>query len=83
MLNPLILFLTVVIDRIFGEPPEKIHPTVLIGKLIAFLEKTLPSSNSKNKFRDFIYGVLVVFIVIFVVFVASMFIERIINSRDQ
>ncbi|AEF95756.1 adenosylcobinamide-phosphate synthase CbiB [Methanotorris igneus] len=83
MLNPLILFLVVVIDRIFGEPPEKIHPTVLIGKLIAFLEKTFPSSNSKNKFRDFVFGSLVVFTVIFVVFVISILIEKIINSIEN
>ncbi|EHP86338.1 adenosylcobinamide-phosphate synthase CbiB [Methanotorris formicicus] len=83
MLNPLILFLAVVIDRVFGEPPEKIHPTVLIGKLIEFLEKTLSSTNSKNKIRDFVFGTLVVFIVISVVSVVSLFIEKMINSIEN
>lgn len=39
MLNPIILFLAIIFDRIIGELPESIHPTVWIGKLIAFFRE--------------------------------------------
>lgn len=35
----LVLILAVLVDRIFGEPPEKIHPVAWIGKLINALKK--------------------------------------------
>ncbi|MFH1774565.1 MAG: cobalamin biosynthesis protein [Methanobacteriota archaeon] len=47
----LILISAVLIDRIFGEPSEKIHPTVWIGKLIDALKKINSSS--------FFYGAFV------------------------
>ena len=35
----LVLILAVLIDRVFGEPPERFHPTAWIGKLTDALKK--------------------------------------------
>ncbi|XRP97137.1 adenosylcobinamide-phosphate synthase CbiB [Methanocaldococcus sp. 16A] len=76
MLNPIILFLTVIFDRIIGELPEKIHPTVWIGNLIAFLENIFKSTNCKNIYRDFLFGILTTTITIGVVGIISIFLEK-------
>lgn len=46
-----VIVAAVLIDFVFGEPPNALHPVVWIGKLIAFLKKLAPKSNKK------IYGV--------------------------
>lgn len=33
--------LTILFDMLFGEPPDKFHPTVWIGKLVSFTERLL------------------------------------------
>ncbi|MGB9854119.1 MAG: cobalamin biosynthesis protein [Candidatus Bathyarchaeales archaeon] len=43
----LILTLALLIDFSFGEPPDKVHPTVWMGKFIAFLKPKLKSRNPK------------------------------------
>ena len=80
MLNPIILFLAIIFDRIIGELPEKIHPTVWIGKLITFLENTFKSTNCKNKYRDFLFGILTTTITISIVGIVAIFIEKFISS---
>ncbi|WP_423792144.1 adenosylcobinamide-phosphate synthase CbiB [Methanocaldococcus indicus] len=80
MINPIILYLAVIFDIVIGELPEKIHPTVLIGKLIYFLEELFPSTNSKNKFRDFIFGCFITLITVLSVFIVSYYIEKVIIS---
>lgn len=37
------LILAVLLDRLFGEPPDKWHPTVWIGNFIAYLDKRISS----------------------------------------
>lgn len=76
MLNPIILFLAIIFDRIIGELPESIHPTVWIGKLIAFLENIFKSTNCKNKYRDFLFGSLATFITLLVVGVIAFFVDK-------
>ncbi|ACV25224.1 adenosylcobinamide-phosphate synthase CbiB [Methanocaldococcus fervens] len=76
MLNPIILILTIIFDRIIGELPEKVHPTVWIGKLISFLENIFKSTNCKNKYRDFLFGSLNTIITIFVVGVVAFYVEK-------
>ncbi len=83
MLNPIILILTIIFDRIFGELPEKIHPVVWMGNIIYFFEKLFKSSNSKNKIRDFIFGVLIVLLVLSVVFAVSYGMEVLINRIPE
>ncbi|MBL7118455.1 cobalamin biosynthesis protein [Candidatus Bathyarchaeota archaeon] len=42
-----ILFLAIIIDLVFGEPPEEMHPTVWMGKYIAKAKN--PALKSKNR----------------------------------
>ena len=43
-----ILFIAALIDITIGEPPNKMHPVVLIGRIIKFFTKII----KKNSFRD-------------------------------
>lgn len=43
--STLILALALIIDQGFGEPPDRFHPTVWIGKVIALLKRKLSSNN--------------------------------------
>ncbi|WNY27391.1 cobalamin biosynthesis protein [Methanolapillus ohkumae] len=47
-----ILLLAVLIDLVLGEPPEKIHPVVWIGKVIQFFKSRIPKNHQK------LYGIL-------------------------
>ncbi len=63
-MNPdlwLILLLAIAIDRIFGEPPGKVHPTVWMGAVIEFFKEK--SFDSKRK--DLFYGIFIFSIVTF------------------
>ncbi len=37
----IVLGLALLFDRLFGEPPDKIHPTIYMGRFIGFLDKKL------------------------------------------
>jgi len=50
------LILAVLIDRLLGEPPDRLHPTVYMGKAIALLRSRLP--------KHFAGGVLLLILVI-------------------
>jgi len=81
MLNPILLILTIVFDRILGELPEKIHPVVMMGNLIYFFEnKIFKSTNSEFKTKDFVLGIFTVFSVLAIVFIASYCAELLINK---
>ncbi|MDK2929001.1 MAG: adenosylcobinamide-phosphate synthase [Methanococcus sp.] len=80
MINPIYLILADFFDRYIGEPPEKVHPVVFIGKLISFFENVFKSTNSVNKNRDLIFGFLNVVLVLAIVFFMAFEIEQIINS---
>ena len=57
----LILFLALILDLLFGEPPESLHPTVWIGKSIGFLKSRLKGSNpSVEKIKGIILGLTVI-----------------------
>ena len=75
MLNPLILWGSVILDRILGEPPERVHPVVWIGKLIHTLENIFRSTYSQDKIRDLFFGSLITIITVTVVFLASYGLE--------
>jgi adenosylcobinamide-phosphate synthase len=55
----LVLVLAVFLDLVIGEPPNRIHPTVWIGKTIAGLEKLSPRTSA----GQLAYGVLMVVLV--------------------
>lgn len=57
----LILFLALILDLLFGEPPESLHPTVWIGKSIGFLKSRLKGSNPRvEKIKGIILGLTVI-----------------------
>ncbi|MHC1630843.1 MAG: cobalamin biosynthesis protein [Methanotrichaceae archaeon] len=58
-----VLLLALIIDLVIGEPPARIHPVVLMGKLIAALQKIAKPTR--------MYGIGIVFFVIFSTAIAS------------
>jgi adenosylcobinamide-phosphate synthase len=56
MLEVGVLLAALVVDLLFGEPPEAVHPVVWIGRLIGWLER-VPVAGSG---RQFAYGVAMV-----------------------
>jgi adenosylcobinamide-phosphate synthase len=53
--SALILLIALLIDAIFGEAPDRAHPTVWMGKVISFLKPRIRNANPAN---EKIYGVL-------------------------
>ena len=45
-LDALVLLLALVLDLALGEPPNRLHPTVWIGKTVALAERIAPSPQS-------------------------------------
>ncbi|NOZ59528.1 MAG: cobalamin biosynthesis protein CobD, partial [Euryarchaeota archaeon] len=39
---PAILLLALLLDRALGEPPDRVHPTVLMGRMCSLLTRRLP-----------------------------------------
>jgi adenosylcobinamide-phosphate synthase len=60
-----IILIAVIIDVILGEPPSKIHPVVLIGKLITIIKSILKKYNNKISGVILTITILTVFIFIF------------------
>ena len=50
-----ILFIAVVTDLLFGDPPNKLHPTAWIGSSIMWMKHMTPKSNTGR----FIYGAII------------------------
>jgi adenosylcobinamide-phosphate synthase len=66
----LIFFLAFLIDIVFGEYPDRIHPTVGIGKIITYLKRKAKSSNPKvEKTNGVLLAITVVLVVALPVFV--------------
>lgn len=59
--SALILLIALLIDAVFGEVPDRMHPTVWIGKVIAFLK---PRIRSSDPHREKAAGVLLALLVI-------------------
>lgn len=55
----MILFLALIFDLLFGDLPNRFHPTAWMGNLIRFLLKFRPYQNS---FLEFLYGILILLI---------------------
>lgn len=52
-----VMLLALLTDRIFGDPPDRFHPTAWMGKLAAFLK---PHLRAKNPKVEKINGILLV-----------------------
>lgn len=65
-----IIITAVLIDILFGEPPTKIHPVVLMGNIIDYFKKLLVPFNSKWT------GILLTFLTIIIfVLITYIFLE--------
>jgi adenosylcobinamide-phosphate synthase len=68
--SALIFVLAFLIDVVFGEYPDRIHPTVGIGKIITYLKRKAKSSNPKvEKTNGVLLAITVVLVVALPVFV--------------
>ena len=57
----IILILALIIDLIFGEPPEIFHPTVWMGKTAEFLKSKLKSKSLKTeKINGIVLGLTII-----------------------
>ncbi len=67
----LVLVLALIFDLVFGEPPEKLHPTVWIGKTIEFLKPRFKGSSPKvEKIKGIMLGLIVMLVFALIVYVA-------------
>lgn len=62
--SALIFALAVIIDMVLGEYPDRIHPTIGIGKIIAYLKRKAKSANPHVEKAN---GVLLALVIILVV----------------
>ncbi|MFA7397583.1 MAG: cobalamin biosynthesis protein [Candidatus Bathyarchaeia archaeon] len=60
----LIFTLAFLIDLILGEYPDRIHPTIGIGKLISYLKKKVKSNNPRMEKVNGIFMVIIIMILI-------------------
>lgn len=68
----LAFFLGFILDLLFGDPHWLIHPVVIIGKLISFLEdKLLDKNNKRNYKKEFKNGLILVLLVLLTTFSLS------------
>jgi len=75
--SALIFVLAFLIDMILGEYPDKIHPTIGIGKLIAYLKPKLKNPNPKiEKANGVLLAVVVILIVALPVFALLFWIRQ-------
>lgn len=72
----LVLIVAVALDLAIGEPPNRFHPTVWIGKTIAWLEKLSPKTST----GQFWYGVLMVVLIPGAWAAAAYFVVVVLNS---
>ena len=75
--SALIFVLAFLIDMILGEYPDKIHPTIGIGKLIGYLKPKLKNPNPKiEKANGVLLAVVVILIVALPVFALLFWIRQ-------
>ncbi|MGB9959107.1 MAG: cobalamin biosynthesis protein [Candidatus Bathyarchaeales archaeon] len=73
----LILALALIIDFLFGDPPDKVHPTVWMGKIIAFLKPKLKNRKPKiEKINGFLLCLLTIIIFVFPAHLLLNFIQQ-------
>jgi adenosylcobinamide-phosphate synthase len=69
--SALILLIALLIDTIFGEVPDRAHPTVWMGKVISFLKPRIRNANPGNEKLN---GVLLALFVMAIFVVPAFFI---------
>ena len=72
-----IFALALIIDLAFGEYPDRIHPTIGIGKLITYLKVKSKNSNPKvEKTNGVLMALLIMLVVALPVFVLLFFLRQ-------
>jgi adenosylcobinamide-phosphate synthase len=75
--SALIFLLAFLIDAVFGEYPDKIHPTVVIGKIIAHLKPKAKNPNPKvEKTNGVLLALTVMLLVALPVFLMLFWIRQ-------
>src|SRR5208337_1125374 len=75
--SALIFILAFLIDAVFGEYPDRIHPTIGIGKIISYLKPKLKNPNPKiEKANGVILAITVMLIFALPVFVLLFWIRQ-------
>ena len=75
--SALIFLIAFLIDAIPGEYPDKIHPTIGIGKIIDYLKPKIKSSNSRiEKANGVLLAIIVILIVALPVFVLLFWLRQ-------
>ena len=67
----LILLFALLIDSLFGEVPDRVHPTVWMGKIICFLK---PRLRDQNPLDEKINGVLLALFVMLAFAIPTYFV---------
>lgn len=62
--SALIFVLAFLIDVVFGEYPDRIHPTIAIGKLIAYMKPKLKNPNPKVEKANGVFLALSVMLIV-------------------
>ncbi len=76
----LVLILGFILDVLLGDPPYLIHPVVIIGKLIGFLEKAIRELLPKTKAGERLGGGIMTFLVIAISFILPWFILMVVKN---
>jgi adenosylcobinamide-phosphate synthase len=73
----IILLLAVLIDVVLGEPPDKFHPTVWMGKTISYLKPKIKSENPKiEKLNGILLSLTVIMLFVILTYVILFFIKQ-------
>ena len=82
--SALIFILAFLIDAILGEYPDKIHPTIGIGKIISYLKPKLKNPNPKTeKANGVLLAVSVMLIVAVPVFLLLFWLRQSFGFRSN
>jgi adenosylcobinamide-phosphate synthase len=53
---PLAVLVALAIDRLFGEPPARLHPVVGMGRFLSFMSRHVAPASTDEKWRPFLLG---------------------------
>jgi adenosylcobinamide-phosphate synthase len=77
LIHLIILAIALLVDLAFGEPSEKIHPTVWIGKVIAFLKPRIKSKSSRiERLNGVLLGLFTIALFTITAYLILSFVQR-------